>query len=229
MLLPWYHETGNALVGKSLQSIDDSKSAFGVYSFVEAAIFVVVAGRARPAVGAGRAQGLPPARRRRHRDHGRRAVGDVPDLLPPARQAQRPPRGADPDLDRRRLGHLHRLPARRAAGLRRLPHPRRPRPRAGGRRRAAPAGRDGPGAGRGRPAARGARDASPPSSRAAGARRPTTSSTASCPSTSPPSTARRRASSTRWPADGAAPRPLASAPRRPHAHRGRAAQRRTRG
>ena len=44
MLLPWYHETGNALVGKSLQSIDDSKSAFGVYSFVEAAIFVVVAG-----------------------------------------------------------------------------------------------------------------------------------------------------------------------------------------
>ena len=41
----WYHETGNALVGKSLQSIDDSSSAFGVYSFVEvAAIFVVVAG-----------------------------------------------------------------------------------------------------------------------------------------------------------------------------------------
>jgi hypothetical protein len=34
MLLPWYHETGNALVGKSLQSIDDSKSAFGVYSGV---------------------------------------------------------------------------------------------------------------------------------------------------------------------------------------------------
>jgi hypothetical protein len=44
MLLPWYHETGNALVGKTLQSIDDSKSAFGVYSFIEAAIFVVVAG-----------------------------------------------------------------------------------------------------------------------------------------------------------------------------------------
>jgi hypothetical protein len=44
MLLPWYHESGNALVGKGLQSIDDSKSAFGVYSFVEAAIFVVVAG-----------------------------------------------------------------------------------------------------------------------------------------------------------------------------------------
>ena len=44
MFLPWYHETGNALVGKSLQSIDDSKSAFGVYSFIEAAIFVVVAG-----------------------------------------------------------------------------------------------------------------------------------------------------------------------------------------
>jgi hypothetical protein len=44
MLLPWYQETGNALVGKSLQRIDDSKSAFGVYSFVEAAIFVVVVG-----------------------------------------------------------------------------------------------------------------------------------------------------------------------------------------
>ena len=42
MFLPWYQETGNALVGKSLQTIDDSKSAFGVYSFVEAAIFVVV-------------------------------------------------------------------------------------------------------------------------------------------------------------------------------------------
>jgi hypothetical protein len=44
MFLPWYQETGNALVGKSLQTIDASKSAFGVYSFVEAAIFVVVVG-----------------------------------------------------------------------------------------------------------------------------------------------------------------------------------------
>jgi hypothetical protein len=46
MLLPWYQETGNALVnnGKSLQRIDDTKNAFGVYSFVEAAIFVVVVG-----------------------------------------------------------------------------------------------------------------------------------------------------------------------------------------
>jgi hypothetical protein len=44
MLLPWYQETGNALVGKTLQRIDDSKNAFGVYSFVEAAIFVVVVG-----------------------------------------------------------------------------------------------------------------------------------------------------------------------------------------
>jgi hypothetical protein len=44
MFLPWYQETGNALVGKSLQTINDSKSAFGVYSFVEAAIFVVVVG-----------------------------------------------------------------------------------------------------------------------------------------------------------------------------------------
>jgi hypothetical protein len=46
MLLPWYQETGNALVnnGKTLARIDDAKSAFGVYSFVEAAIFVVVVG-----------------------------------------------------------------------------------------------------------------------------------------------------------------------------------------
>jgi hypothetical protein len=44
MLLPWYQETGNAIVGGHLERIDDSKSAFGVYSFIEAAIFVVVAG-----------------------------------------------------------------------------------------------------------------------------------------------------------------------------------------
>jgi hypothetical protein len=44
MLLPWYQETGFATVRGHLERIDDSKSAFGVYSFVEAAIFVVVAG-----------------------------------------------------------------------------------------------------------------------------------------------------------------------------------------
>jgi hypothetical protein len=44
MLLPWYEETGNAIVGGKLERIDDAKSAFGVYSFVEAAIFVVVVG-----------------------------------------------------------------------------------------------------------------------------------------------------------------------------------------
>ena len=44
MLLPWYQETGNAIVGGHLERIDDSKSAFGVYSFIEAAIFVVVVG-----------------------------------------------------------------------------------------------------------------------------------------------------------------------------------------
>ena len=45
-LPPWYQETGNALVnnGGTLARIDDTKSAFGVYSFVEAAIFVVVVG-----------------------------------------------------------------------------------------------------------------------------------------------------------------------------------------
>jgi hypothetical protein len=44
MLLPWYQETGNAIVDGRLASIDDSKSAFQVYSFIEAAVFVVAAG-----------------------------------------------------------------------------------------------------------------------------------------------------------------------------------------
>jgi hypothetical protein len=44
MLLPWYQETGNALVDNKLVHIGDSKNAFQVYSFVEAAIFVVSAG-----------------------------------------------------------------------------------------------------------------------------------------------------------------------------------------
>jgi hypothetical protein len=44
MLLPWYQETGNAIVRGRLAQIDDSKNAFQVYSFVEAAIFVVALG-----------------------------------------------------------------------------------------------------------------------------------------------------------------------------------------
>jgi hypothetical protein len=44
MLLPWYQETGFAVVRDRPVSLDDSKSAFQVYSFVEAAIFVVAAG-----------------------------------------------------------------------------------------------------------------------------------------------------------------------------------------
>jgi hypothetical protein len=44
MFLPWYQETGNAIVKGHLVRIDDTKNAFGVYSFVEAAIFVVVVG-----------------------------------------------------------------------------------------------------------------------------------------------------------------------------------------
>lgn len=44
MLLPWYQETGNAIVNGHLVRIEDGKNAFGVYSFVEAAIFVVVVG-----------------------------------------------------------------------------------------------------------------------------------------------------------------------------------------
>ncbi len=44
MLLPWYQETGFAVVRGRPVSLDDSKNAFQVYSFVEAAIFVVAAG-----------------------------------------------------------------------------------------------------------------------------------------------------------------------------------------
>jgi hypothetical protein len=44
MLLPWYQETGNAIVNGRLASISDNKSAFQVYSFVEAAIFLVALG-----------------------------------------------------------------------------------------------------------------------------------------------------------------------------------------
>jgi amino acid transporter len=44
MLLPWYQETGVAVVRGRPVSIADSKNAFQVYSFVEAAIFVVTVG-----------------------------------------------------------------------------------------------------------------------------------------------------------------------------------------
>jgi hypothetical protein len=44
MLLPWYQETGFVSVRGKVQPLDDSKNAFQVYSFVEAAIFVVSAG-----------------------------------------------------------------------------------------------------------------------------------------------------------------------------------------
>jgi hypothetical protein len=44
MLLPWYQETGFAVVRNRGVRLDDSKNAFQVYSFVEAAVFVVSAG-----------------------------------------------------------------------------------------------------------------------------------------------------------------------------------------
>jgi hypothetical protein len=44
MLLPWYQETGFAVVEGRPERIDDSKNAFQVYSFVEAATFLVAAG-----------------------------------------------------------------------------------------------------------------------------------------------------------------------------------------
>jgi hypothetical protein len=44
MLLPWYQETGFAVVRGRGVRLDDTKNAFQVYSFVEAAVFVVSAG-----------------------------------------------------------------------------------------------------------------------------------------------------------------------------------------
>jgi hypothetical protein len=44
MFLPWYQETGNAIVDGRLAAISADKSAFQVYSFVEAAIFLVAIG-----------------------------------------------------------------------------------------------------------------------------------------------------------------------------------------
>ncbi len=44
MFLPWYRETDHVVVKGQLQSIANGLSAFEVYSFVEAAIFVVTIG-----------------------------------------------------------------------------------------------------------------------------------------------------------------------------------------
>lgn len=44
MFLPWYRKSETAVVKGKLDSISTSLSAFGVYSFVEAAIFVVAIG-----------------------------------------------------------------------------------------------------------------------------------------------------------------------------------------
>ncbi|MGZ4280001.1 MAG: hypothetical protein ACXVFN_17620 [Solirubrobacteraceae bacterium] len=44
MLLPWYRKSETAVVKGRLENITTSLSAFGVYSFVEAAIFVVSLG-----------------------------------------------------------------------------------------------------------------------------------------------------------------------------------------
>ena len=153
MLLPWYQETGNALVGKSLQTIDDSKSAFGVYSFVEAAIFVVVVG----------VLVLLWARAERKAFHLPGGDGTVimgaglwVMFLIFYRQLDKP-NGRKEGLIQTSIGVdwgifiaflLGALLAYAGYRIRAVA-----RARAGGRRRAAPGGRDGPGAGRGRSAA----------------------------------------------------------------------------
>ncbi len=44
MFLPWYSRNTDAVVGKDLKSVHDPSSAIGVFSFVEAAIFLVAIG-----------------------------------------------------------------------------------------------------------------------------------------------------------------------------------------
>ena len=141
MLLPWYHETGNAIVDGRLAAIEDSKNAFQVYSFVEAAIFPVAAGVLVLMFARGE-------RRAFHLPGGDGTVVLAAGLwvmfLIFYRQLDKPDGRQEGPINTWSAwwGHLHRLPARRAAGLRRLPHPRRPRARAGPRRRRAPASRE---------------------------------------------------------------------------------------
>ena len=139
MLLPWYQETGNALVNNRLAPIDNSKNAFQVYSFVEAAVFVVSAGVLALLYARGHQRAF-------HLPGGDGAVimaaGFWVMFLVFYRQLDKPDgrhEGPIEHLDRRRVGHLRRVPARRAARLRGLPHPPVPRARAGpGRHAPAP-------------------------------------------------------------------------------------------
>ena len=190
-------------------SIDNSKNAFQVYSFVEAAVFVVVGGVLALLFARGEPPRVPPAGRRRRRDHGRRAVGDVPRLLPPARQARTAgtrdrstPRSASSGASSSRSCSARCWPTPGSASARPTPPSRSPttsRPTRGPRHAAA--ARAGPVARRGRrrpdPRRRPAhehdrpRPAPPAPRRPARGRRP---STATSRSTSRPSTARRRAS-----------------------------------
>ena len=93
MLLPWYQETGNAIVDGKLASLADSKNAFQVYSFVEASIFLVALGVLALLFARGERKAFHLPGGDGTVDPRRRPVGDVPRLLPPARQARRAQRG----------------------------------------------------------------------------------------------------------------------------------------
>ena len=60
MALPWYQRTVDPGAGSEL--VSKSLSAFGVFTFVEAAVLLVAGRRAVPDLGALGGQGLPPAR-----------------------------------------------------------------------------------------------------------------------------------------------------------------------
>jgi hypothetical protein len=44
MFLPWYQETGSAVVNKRLEKISDNLSAFQVFTFIEASVLLVAVG-----------------------------------------------------------------------------------------------------------------------------------------------------------------------------------------
>ena len=203
MLLPWYSKTTNAITKTG--AVQHARVQDGDPRPLLRRGVDLPRERRRPGahVRPGRAQGVPPAIRRRDRRVGRRRLGRLPRLLP----VHRPARGRDveePGLQLRPVvGHLLRAHRRGVPGLRRHAPAARARGRAAAARRGAAAGR---GRATGRPSSTGAPSArrSAPSASAGGAPpRPT-------PTRRPPP---RRASARR-PATARRPRPRRSRPRR---------------
>ena len=135
MFLPWYQQTG-FLVQRSGtaegRGLADRLPVVGLRRGLDPARR---ARGAAAAVPARRAPRVPPAVRRRPRDRRGRRLGDVPRLLPAGGQAGRERQRHAEDDDRRELGHLRRVPLRRAADVRGLADARPPPARAARRRR----------------------------------------------------------------------------------------------